>query len=198
STVVVANHRFADLRGADVSADVERCALLFEATKISIQSSPIDREFVLLEKRFLRRDGFFILRSDRSALAGNFRGDPLGELAERAIVEEQRDFRLAKHVDEARSDDAAFGVNFALRSEEHTSELQSRFELVCRHLLEKKKDQVKPFFEGVALYGNYAHGTLVAGIAIAGNPAARIMVIRNDWLYEMIPSPPNQDCTEGQ
>src|SRR5438067_7531604 len=28
---------------------------------------------------------------------------------------------------------------FALRSEEHTSELQSRFDLVCRLLLEKKK-----------------------------------------------------------
>src|SRR5437868_10062215 len=28
----------------------------------------------------------------------------------------------------------------ALRSEEHTSELQSRFDLVCRHLLEKKKN----------------------------------------------------------
>src|SRR5699024_11509001 len=28
----------------------------------------------------------------------------------------------------------------ATRSEEHTSELQSRFELVCRLLLEKKKD----------------------------------------------------------
>src|SRR5699024_11822294 len=27
------------------------------------------------------------------------------------------------------------------RSEEHTSELQSRFDLVCRHLLEKKKLQ---------------------------------------------------------
>src|SRR5699024_7264775 len=27
------------------------------------------------------------------------------------------------------------------RSEEHTSELQSRFDLVCRHLLEKKKRQ---------------------------------------------------------
>src|SRR5699024_12118537 len=27
----------------------------------------------------------------------------------------------------------------AVRSEEHTSELQSRFELVCRHLLETKK-----------------------------------------------------------
>src|SRR5699024_12255492 len=29
----------------------------------------------------------------------------------------------------------------ALRSEEHTSELQSRFDLVCRLLLEKKKRQ---------------------------------------------------------
>src|SRR5699024_3156231 len=29
-----------------------------------------------------------------------------------------------------------------LRSEEHTSELQSRFEIICRHLLEKKKIQL--------------------------------------------------------
>src|SRR5699024_11512782 len=31
------------------------------------------------------------------------------------------------------------GVDFEYRSEEHTSELQSRFDLVCRLLLEKKK-----------------------------------------------------------
>src|SRR5699024_11954453 len=30
-------------------------------------------------------------------------------------------------------------IHFSLRSEEHTSELQSRFDLVCRLLLEKKK-----------------------------------------------------------
>src|SRR5437868_11480562 len=30
----------------------------------------------------------------------------------------------------------------ALRSEEHTSELQSRFDLVCRLLLEKKKKKI--------------------------------------------------------
>src|SRR5699024_11405071 len=30
------------------------------------------------------------------------------------------------------------------RSEEHTSELQSRFDLVCRFLLEKKKHMQKP------------------------------------------------------
>src|SRR5207249_9227604 len=32
------------------------------------------------------------------------------------------------------------GRRIFLRSEEHTSELQSRFDLVCRLLLEKKKD----------------------------------------------------------
>src|SRR5699024_11833764 len=43
----------------------------------------------------------------------------------------------------------AFFLNFLImgiwhgRSEEHTSELQSRFDLVCRLLLEKKKKQTK-------------------------------------------------------
>src|SRR6266704_5237864 len=36
------------------------------------------------------------------------------------------------------------GLGEALRSEEHTSELQSRFDLVCRLLLEKKKKMIKP------------------------------------------------------
>src|SRR5260370_22812472 len=35
---------------------------------------------------------------------------------------------------------AVFGVVYALRSEEHTSELQSHLNLVCRLLLEKKKE----------------------------------------------------------
>src|SRR2546429_5921636 len=34
-------------------------------------------------------------------------------------------------------------VKFLLRSEEHTSELQSRLHLVCRLLLEKKKKKIK-------------------------------------------------------
>src|SRR2546422_5960335 len=36
---------------------------------------------------------------------------------------------------------AAFNKHLAHRSEEHTSELQSRLHLVCRLLLEKKKNQ---------------------------------------------------------
>src|SRR5690554_7070929 len=39
---------------------------------------------------------------------------------------------------------AVFGShNITWRSEEHTSELQSRPHLVCRLLLEKKKDQIR-------------------------------------------------------
>src|SRR2546422_2854293 len=41
-----------------------------------------------------------------------------------------------RRAERARADDGAHG---AARSEEHTSELQSRLHLVCRLLLEKKK-----------------------------------------------------------
>src|SRR5699024_11283905 len=47
-------------------------------------------------------------------------------------------------VEEGRANES-YGIHVAkladLRSEEHTSELQSRFDLVCRLLLEKKKLQ---------------------------------------------------------
>src|SRR5437868_13058666 len=39
------------------------------------------------------------------------------------------------------------------RSEEHTSELQSRFDLVCRLLLEKKKPKGQERQKGQELYG---------------------------------------------
>src|SRR5699024_12062734 len=42
-------------------------------------------------------------------------------------------------VDEQRLTQALLAASCSSRSEEHTSELQSRFDLVCRLLLEKKK-----------------------------------------------------------
>lgn len=48
------------------------------------------------------------------------------------------------------------------------------------------KEEVKPFLEGLGLYGNYAHGTHVAGIAARGNPAIRILVVRMDFPYELM------------
>src|SRR5437868_8039039 len=44
----------------------------------------------------------------------------------------------------AAPDDSPVAQNHQ-RSEEHTSELQSRFDLVCRLLLEKKKNKVYEF-----------------------------------------------------
>src|SRR3712207_8310961 len=48
--------------------------------------------------------------------------------------------RAAPGAEDAHADQPALGVE---RSEEHTSELQSRQYLVCRLLLEKKKDKQK-------------------------------------------------------
>ena len=39
--------------------------------------------------------------------------------------------------------DDTIAINIEIRSEEHTSELQSRLHLVCRLLLEKKKNKIK-------------------------------------------------------
>src|SRR2546421_4838583 len=53
--------------------------------------------------------------------------------------EERRRRRHLRH-----RGDSRIGVSDLLRSEEHTSELQSRSDLVCRLLLEKKKISYSP------------------------------------------------------
>src|SRR2546422_5104987 len=50
----------------------------------------------------------------------------------------------AKGAPRAAGTTGARGAPFARRSEEHTSELQSRLHLVCRLLLEKKKQRTIP------------------------------------------------------
>ncbi len=52
------------------------------------------------------------------------------------------------------------------------------------------QDSVTPFFENVGKYGNYCHGTHVAGIASAGNPFARILAGRLTFDYHAIPEKP--------
>src|SRR5437868_8735402 len=51
-------------------------------------------------------------------------------------------------IPDRRSDDRGYSSGDPARSEEHTSELQSRFDLVCRLLLEKKKKPVENNFLG--------------------------------------------------
>src|SRR2546430_10641293 len=71
------------------------------------------------------RDGLGITRSRLSGLFTDRTVDP-------ALLEEIETTLLA-------SDVGTEATRFLLRSEEHTSELQSQSNLVCRLLLEKKK-----------------------------------------------------------
>jgi subtilisin family serine protease len=52
------------------------------------------------------------------------------------------------------------------------------------------QDSVKPFIEGISKYGNYCHGTHVAGITAKGNPFARILAARLTYDYHLIPEEP--------
>ncbi|MGC2161692.1 MAG: S8 family serine peptidase, partial [Silvibacterium sp.] len=52
-------------------------------------------------------------------------------------------------------------------------------------------DQLASFFKTLSFLGQYMHGTHVAGIAVRGNPAARLVVVQfNDSLPDM-PFPPS-------
>src|SRR2546430_9044996 len=62
----------------------------------------------------------------------------------RAVIDEAERQGRPSAVLEAAADNAAATSSTAERSEEHTSELQSQSNLVCRLLLEKKKILARP------------------------------------------------------
>ena len=59
-----------------------------------------------------------------------------------------------------------------------------------KQLSELAPEDVKPFIEDISLFGNYAHGTHVGGIAAVGNPFARLMIARITFDHRMIPETP--------
>ena len=60
-----------------------------------------------------------------------------------------------------------------------------------------KKEEYKSVIEELTLAGIYAHGTHVAGIAMEGNPYARLVNSRIEFSYTMLPDPcPSRELSE--
>ncbi len=60
-----------------------------------------------------------------------------------------------------------------------------------------KPDAYKAAIEEISLAGSYIHGTHVAGIAMAGNPHARLAVARIEFDWHLIPDPcPSRELAE--
>jgi hypothetical protein len=82
------------------------------------------------------------------------------------------------------------------------SDLQSNIESPeadeIQHFLSTlRQDQYKSTIEEISLAGDYVHGTHVAGIAVDGNPFARLVVARIEFGYTMLPDPcPSQALVE--
>jgi subtilisin family serine protease len=65
-----------------------------------------------------------------------------------------------------------------------------------RHLAAIEPDQVNDFLEELQFAALYMHGTHVAGIAVDGNPFARIMVARLSFDYHNPPKPLTVETAE--
>ena len=65
---------------------------------------------------------------------------------------------------------------------------------VKRYLSGLKPDEYKVAIEALRMTGNYQHGTHVAGIAMAGNPYARLVNARIEFGHTLLPDPcPTQE-----
>ena len=56
-----------------------------------------------------------------------------------------------------------------------------------KHYGSLRGQELQDFQDDIGLMGNYVHGTHVAGVAVAGNPFARILHITENWPWKSMP-----------
>lgn len=66
-----------------------------------------------------------------------------------------------------------------------------------KQLAALNQNEVSDFIESLGVYGNYSHGTHVAGIAIEGNPFIRVLVARMTYGHTMIPEEPTLELARA-
>ena len=62
-----------------------------------------------------------------------------------------------------------------------------------RYITTLKQEDVKQFSEDMAALGMWAHGTHVAGIAVEGNPFARVTAVAMHWSNDSVPILPTEE-----
>ena len=67
-----------------------------------------------------------------------------------------------------------------------------------KRLASLEQDQVKNFLESLRIYGNFSHGTHVAGIAVEGNPFIRVLVARMTYGHTVIPEQPTLELAHAE
>src|SRR3989449_5905046 len=81
-----------------------------------------------------------VQRGARTSAGGDVGGGAAGEQLPRLLADTLGEGRAPRQLAAVARDHVVVELHQAARSEEHTSELQSRLHLVCRLLLEKKKN----------------------------------------------------------
>jgi len=79
-------------------------------------------------------------------------------------------------------------IDYVAASQDMQAGVQSpEVEAFQSHVRGLKGEAVRVFQEDIGLIGNYLHGTHVAGVAVAGNPFARIVHVTENFPYKHIP-----------
>ena len=78
-----------------------------QPAKISVESCPVDGEFVMVKKRFQGSDGFFVPRSDGTAFAS----DRCDSATVERGCQSKGHLGLAQRVDKAGSNDFSYSVD---------------------------------------------------------------------------------------